>query len=101
MERRPRSIERAGITLVRGRVGEVGVGGYVLGGRLSFLSAKHGWAAHDIGDFELLLYNGTTLAASNRSHSGLFQTLKGGGYSFGVVTAYSMLAHPQGQVSIR
>ncbi|KAF2110068.1 hypothetical protein BDV96DRAFT_651221 [Lophiotrema nucula] len=92
------ALKDSGVTVVGGRIGEVGVGGYVLGGGLSFLSAKYGWAANNIVEFEVVLANGTIVAASNTTHTDLFKALKGGGNNYGIVTAYTMIAHPQGQV---
>lgn len=93
------ALQDAGVTVVGGRIGEVGVGGYILGGGLSFLSAEYGWAANNVVEFEVVLYNGTIVTASKDSHPDLYRALKGSGNSYGIVTAYTMIAHPQGQVS--
>jgi hypothetical protein len=89
-----------GVTVVGGRIGEVGVGGYVVGGGLSFLSTEYGWAANNIVEFEVVLANATIVKASADSHPDLYKALKGGGNNYGIVTSYTMIAHPQGQVSM-
>jgi FAD/FMN-containing dehydrogenase len=93
------ALEGTGVTVVGGRIGEVGVGGYVVGGGLSFLSTQYGWAANNIVDYEVVLANASIVTASSTSHPDLYKALKGGGNSYGIVTAYTMVAHPQGQVS--
>jgi FAD/FMN-containing dehydrogenase len=96
-----KALEGTNVTVVGGRIGEVGVGGYVVGGGLSFLSTQYGWAANNIVSFEVVLANATIVTASNTTHPDLYRALKGGGNNFGVVTAYNMIAHPMGQVSTR
>ncbi|PVI06638.1 FAD-binding domain-containing protein [Periconia macrospinosa] len=92
------ALEGTGVTVVGGRIGDVGVGGYVLGGGLSFLSTQYGWAANNILQYEVVLGNGTIVNASSTENPDLWKALKGGGNAFGIVTAYTMVAHPQGQV---
>ncbi|KAH7078956.1 hypothetical protein BKA63DRAFT_254912 [Paraphoma chrysanthemicola] len=93
-----KALEGTGVTVVGGRIGDVGVGGYVVGGGLSFLSTQYGWAANNIVAFEVVLANATVVTASNTSHADLYQALKGGGNNYGIVTAYHMVAHPMGQI---
>ncbi|KAF2643412.1 FAD-binding domain-containing protein [Massarina eburnea CBS 473.64] len=92
------ALQGTNVTVVGGRIGDVGVGGYVLGGGLSFLSAQYGWAANNIVEYEVVLANATIVTASNTTNPDLYKVLKGGGNAFGIVTAYTMIAHPQGQV---
>lgn len=94
-----KALEGTNVTVVGGRIGEVGVGGYVVGGGLSFLSTQYGWAANNIVSFDVVLANATVVTASNTSHPDLYQALKGGGNNYGIVTSYNMVAHPIGEVS--
>lgn len=106
-----------GVTVVGGRIGNVGVGGYMLGGErntptylpdlldaksyaggLSFMSTEYGWAADNVVEFEVVLANGDIVKATNSTNSDLFDSLKGGGGMFGIVTAYTAHARPVGQV---
>jgi FAD/FMN-containing dehydrogenase len=93
-------LQSTGVTVVGGRIGDVGVGGYMLGGGLSFLSVEYGWAANNVVEYEIVLANATIATVSNTSYPDLFKALKGGGNSYGIVTSYKMIAHPQGQVSL-
>jgi FAD/FMN-containing dehydrogenase len=93
------ALEGTGVTVVGGRIGDVGVGGYVVGGGLSFLSTQYAWAANNIVEYEVVLANASIVTASSTHNSDLWKALKGGGNSYGIVTAYTMVAHPQGEVS--
>ncbi|KAJ5109633.1 hypothetical protein N7532_002278 [Penicillium argentinense] len=84
-----------GRAVVGGRLGGVGIGGYMLGCGMSFLSTQYGWAANNVKNFEVVLANGTIVNANADENTDLFASLKGGGNNFGVVTAYTMQTHPQ------
>lgn len=93
-----KSLDGSGWSVVGGRIGNVGVGGYLLGGGLSFMSQQYGWAASSVIEFELVLANGTITTASTDHNPDLFKVLKGGGNNFGVVTSYTVQAYKQGDV---
>ncbi|RJE20525.1 FAD binding domain-containing protein [Aspergillus sclerotialis] len=87
-----------GRALVGGRLGGVGVGGFMLGGGMSFLSSQYGWAANNVINYEVVLANGTIVNANKNENTDLFHALKGGGNNFGIVTAYTLETHPIGKV---
>ncbi|KAJ5895641.1 hypothetical protein N7495_007332 [Penicillium taxi] len=87
-----------GRTLVGGRIGEVGVGGYTLGGGMSFLSTQYGWAANNVVNYEIVMANGTISNANAQENVNLFASLKGGGNNFGVVTAFEITTHEDHKV---
>lgn len=93
-----KKLQGTGWTFVGGRIGNTGVGGLVLGGGLSYMSAQYGWSASSVIEYEVVLANGTVVTASDSSNPDLFVALKGGGNNFGVVTNYKCQAHPQGDV---
>lgn len=78
--------------------GSVGVGGYLIGGGLSFLSSQYGWASNNLVAVEMVLPNGTITEASNYTNPDLFAAIKGGGNNFGIVTAFIVQAYPIGQI---
>lgn len=92
------ALDGSGWGVVGGRVGNVGVGGYMLGGGLSFQSAEQGWAANSILEYEVVLASGSIVTASATQNPDLFKVLKGGGNNFGIVTSYTVQAYPQGDV---
>lgn len=91
-------LQGTGWTFSGGRIGNTGVGGLLLGGGLSYMSAQYGWSASSVLSFEVVLANGTIVTASATDHPDLFKALKGGGNNFGVVTSYTVQAYPQGTV---
>ncbi|KAH7161779.1 hypothetical protein EDB81DRAFT_785523 [Dactylonectria macrodidyma] len=92
------ALDGTGWTAVGGRVGNVGVGGYLLGGGLSFLSLEYGLAMSSILEMEVVLANGKIVTASETENADLFRVLKGGGNSFGIVTSFLLQGYKQGQV---
>ncbi|KAH7304754.1 FAD binding domain-containing protein [Stachybotrys elegans] len=93
-----KKLEGTGYTVVGGRIGNVGVGGYMLGGGLSFMSSEYGWAANSVVEYELVLANATVITVSEASNPDLFTVLKGGGNNYGIITAFVVRAYPQGKV---
>jgi FAD/FMN-containing dehydrogenase len=110
------AMQGTGMNVVGGRMGDVGVGGYLLGGRtllhtnfetpwltstggLSFLSAERGWAATHIMEAEVVLADGSIVKASKTTNPDLLAAIKGGGSNFGIVTSFTLRAFPQGQVT--
>lgn len=69
-----------------GRLGHVGVGGFLLGGGFSLYLYRNGVACDDIRGMEVVLGNGTIIETSEEENSDLFIALKGGGSNFGIVT---------------
>ncbi|KAF2119377.1 hypothetical protein BDV96DRAFT_610419 [Lophiotrema nucula] len=91
-------LQGSGWTFVGGRIGNTGVGGLVLGGGLSYMSAQYGWAASQVLQYTMVLANGTIANVTEDSNPDLFKSLKGGGNNFGIITNYRLQAHPQGNV---
>lgn len=56
-----KALDGTGVTVVGGRIGDVGVGGYVVGGGLSFLSTQYAWAAYVTPKYEVCRGCVTTL----------------------------------------
>ena len=76
-----------GLAALAGSSHDVGVVGYSLGGGMSFLSRRYGLAANRVLAVELVNSDGELIRADRRNHPELFWALRGGGGSFGVVTA--------------
>ncbi|KAI0394628.1 FAD binding domain-containing protein [Xylariaceae sp. FL0594] len=91
-------LDGTGYTVVGGRIGDVGVGGFMLGNGLSFMSTEYGWAVNSVIEFEVVLANATIVYVNENNHPDLFMALKGGGNNFGIVTSYLVKAYPQGQI---
>ncbi|KAL3462167.1 FAD-binding domain-containing protein [Aspergillus heterothallicus] len=82
--------------VVGGRLGNIGVAGFTLGGGLSYYSAQYGLSCDNVLNFEVVLGNGTIVNANSTSNSDLWWALKGGGNRFGIVTKFTLKAHPLG-----
>ncbi|KAK1674078.1 hypothetical protein BDP55DRAFT_187843 [Colletotrichum godetiae] len=88
------SLEEQGVVVVGGRDGDVGVGGFLLGGGTSYFSPKYGFACDSVLNYEVVLTNGSVVNANNNSNSDLWKALKGGGSNFGIVTRFDLEALP-------
>ncbi|KAK3685169.1 hypothetical protein B0T22DRAFT_517027 [Podospora appendiculata] len=75
------------LTVVGGRVMDVGVGGLMLGGGLSYLSDLYGLACDNAVSYEVVLADGRVVQATATSHRDLFWALKGGINNFGILPA--------------
>ncbi|KAK4652802.1 hypothetical protein QC762_512650 [Podospora pseudocomata] len=89
-------LDPLGLTVAGGRIASVGVGGYIVGGGLSFLSPKVGFAADTVSKYEVVLANGTLIEATATQNSDLLRALRGGGNNLGIVTRVTMKTHTQG-----
>ncbi|KIN06284.1 hypothetical protein OIDMADRAFT_155290 [Oidiodendron maius Zn] len=92
------ALEPYNLTVVSGRLGDVGVGGLTLGGGLSFLSTQYGLACDNVVNYEVVLADASIINANATSNPDLFWALKGGGNQFGIVTTFTMKTHPIGKV---
>ncbi|KAK5125234.1 hypothetical protein LTR85_000910 [Meristemomyces frigidus] len=88
--------EETNQVVVGGRLGHIGVGGFVLGGGLSYYSAQYGFACDNVDNFEVVLANGTIANANRTSNPDLWFALRGGGNQFAIVTRMWLQAHPLG-----
>ena len=87
-----------GLAPLSGSSPSVGVTGYTLGGGLGWLARRHGFAADSLLRAEVVTADGSIATASADDHADLFWGLRGGGGSFGVVTAMELRLHPVAEV---
>ena len=83
-----------GLAALHGSSHDVGVSGYTLGGGIGWYARKLGLAASSVTAVEVVLADGELVRADADHHAGLFWALRGGGGSFGVVTALEFRLHP-------
>jgi FAD binding domain/Berberine and berberine like len=79
-----------GLGALQGSSPDVGVIGYTIGGGASFLSRKYGLSANRVRAIELVTADGRMIRADRENEPDLFWALRGGGGSFGVVTAIEL-----------
>ena len=77
----------SGRSFLPGTSPNVGVVGYTLGGGLSWLGRKYGWACNRVTAIELVTADGETRTVSAASDPDLFWALRGGGGGYAVVVA--------------
>ncbi len=87
-----------GLAALQGSSPDVGVVGYTLGGGLSFMGRKHGLAANHVRAIELVTADGVLVRADREHEPDLFWALRGGGGSFGVVTAIELELLPISEI---
>ena len=83
-----------GLAALAGSSPDVGVVGYTLGGGMSFLGRRYGLAANSVRAIELVTADGQLVRADREHEPDLFWALRGGGGSFGVVTAIELQLLP-------
>jgi FAD binding domain len=78
---------KQGMCSMPGTSPNVGVVGYTLGGGLSWLGRKYGWACNRVSAIELVTADGEPRTVDSASDPDLFWALRGGGGGYGIVTA--------------
>ncbi|ETS74969.1 hypothetical protein PFICI_13453 [Pestalotiopsis fici W106-1] len=93
-------LEKDGVTVTGGRQGIVGVGGLLLGGGISWYTARTGFACDSVVNYEVVLASGEIVNANASANSDLWRALKGGGSNFGIVTRFDVEAFPTKNLSL-
>ncbi|MFL5895238.1 MAG: FAD-binding protein [Thermoleophilaceae bacterium] len=83
-----------GLAPLAGSSPDVGVVGYSLGGGISWLARRHGLSANSVTAIELVDADGDIVRASADENPDLFWAMRGGGGSFGIVTALEIVLYP-------
>ena len=87
-----------GLAALAGSSADVGVVGYSLGGGVSWLGRRYGLASNSVTAVELVNAAGELVRADAEQNTDLFWALRGGGGSFGVVTALEFTLYPIAEV---
>ncbi|VUC30967.1 unnamed protein product [Clonostachys rosea] len=93
-----RALEPYNLTFVGGRVADVGLPGFTLGGGISNLSPQYGLAVDNVFEYEVVLPNATIVTANVDTNPDLYFALRGGGNNFGIVTNFRARIVPQGHL---
>ena len=83
-----------GLAALAGSAPNVGVVGYTIGGGMSWLGRAYGLAANNVEAIEVVTADGRIVHADACTEPDLFWALRGGGGSFGVVTAIELRLFP-------
>ena len=87
-----------GLAALAGSSPDVGVVGYTLGGGLSWLGRRYGLAASNVLAVELVTADGEIRRVDAETDRELFWAVRGGGGSFGAVTAIEFALFPVAEV---
>jgi FAD/FMN-containing dehydrogenase len=83
-----------GLAALHGSSPDVGVVGYTLGGGIGWYARELGMATNSITAVELVTADGEQVRADHETNPDLFWAVRGGGGSFGVVTALEFRLFP-------
>ena len=83
-----------GLAALAGSSPDVGVVGYTIGGGISWLGRSYGLSANNVEAIEVVTADGRLVRADACTEPDLFWALRGGGGSFGVVTAIELRLFP-------
>lgn len=78
------------VCIAGGRDGNVGVGGFLTGGGISYYAGLRGLGCDNVANFEVVLATGEIINANAGENSDLWAALKGGSGNFGMVTRFDM-----------
>jgi FAD/FMN-containing dehydrogenase len=92
-------LDNSNVMVTGGRDGGVGVGGYTLGGGVSYYTGLNGFACDTVVNYEVVLANGSVINANATSHPLLWKSLKGGLFNFGIVTRFDLQTMPAQDLS--
>jgi hypothetical protein len=87
-----------GMCSMPGTSPNVGVAGYTLGGGLSWLGRKYGWACNRLSAIEVVTADGEPRTVDAGTDPDLFWALRGGGGGYAIVTALHVELLPISEV---
>ena len=87
-----------GLAALAGSSPDVGVVGYTLGGGLGWLARRYGLAANSVVAVELVTADGRRVRTDASNEPDLFWAVRGGGGSFGIITAVEFSLYPVPEV---
>jgi hypothetical protein len=89
--------QKSNLCSLPGSSPNVGVIGYTLGGGLSWLGRKYGFACNRVKAIELVTADGEARTVNAENEPELFWALRGGGGSYAIVTALQLELLPVGE----
>lgn len=87
-------LDAIGLGVAGGRLSDVGVGGLIIDGGVSYFASRYGLVCDQVVNFEVVLGNGQIIYANAISNPDLWFALKGGSNNFGIVTRFDLKTFP-------
>jgi FAD binding domain-containing protein len=87
-----------GLCSMPGSSPDVGIAGYTLGGGLSWLGRRHGFACNRVRAIELVTAGGEARTVDAENDADLFWALRGGGGGYAIITALHLDLLPIAEV---
>lgn len=93
------ALAEADLYCIGGRLKTIGVSGLLLIGGFHWMNNKYGMGMDNVVSYDVVLGNGTQVAANAESNADLFWALKGGANNFGIVTKFALKTLPIANIS--
>ncbi|KAL3299970.1 6-hydroxy-d-nicotine oxidase [Colletotrichum asianum] len=87
-------LTKSDLTVVGGRLYNIGVGGLTTGGGISYFSNLYGWACDNVASYDVVLASGVIVRATPSQFPDLYWALRGGGNNFGLVVSFNLFTIP-------
>jgi hypothetical protein len=88
------AVGASGLCALPGSSPNIGIAGYTLGGGLSWLGRRHGFACNSVNAIEVVTADGEQRRVDAENEPDLFWALRGGGGGYAVVTALHLALVP-------
>ncbi|KAK8075974.1 FAD binding domain protein [Apiospora phragmitis] len=88
------ALVKSDLTVIGGRLFNIGVGGLTTGGGISYFSPRYGWACDNVESFDVVTASGMMVRASAQQFPDLYSALRGGSNNFGLVVNFHLRTLP-------
>ncbi|KAK1961422.1 FAD binding domain-containing protein [Colletotrichum sublineola] len=87
-------LAKSDLTVIGGRLYNIGVGGLTTGGGISYFSSMYGWACDNVDSYDVVIASGAVVRVTATQFPDLYWALRGGGNNFGLVVSFNLLTRP-------
>ncbi|EFQ31408.1 FAD binding domain-containing protein [Colletotrichum graminicola M1.001] len=87
-------LTKSDVTVIGGRLYNIGVGGLITGGGIAYSSGVYGWACDNVESFDVVISSGAIIRATATQFPDFYWALRGGGNNFGIVVGFNLFTHP-------